>query len=266
MRFEDFEYDGKQLSDLGYMVCEFSSNGINVIKGANINLNTVSNSYGTKNYLVNSKYDNVLEDTFQICKNTCNNDNMELDVNEQRALTRWLNRKNYHKFKYLTYDYLDFYFEATFNVSYIERGGKIYGLELEMVTNKPFALSKEKDYKLEILDSNQTIVLIDESDDEGCICPHMRITIGDIGGDFKISNTVGDKTDTMIIKNCTAGEEIVVDYPIIYSSVLSHKIQNDFNWKFFGISNTNNNRVNKITVSLPCTIEMGYSPSVKLGL
>ena len=70
MRFEDFEYDGKQLSDLGYMVCEFGTNGngVNIVKGATINLSTVSNSYGTKNYLVNSKYGNILEDTFQICK------------------------------------------------------------------------------------------------------------------------------------------------------------------------------------------------------
>lgn len=266
MRFEDFEYDGKQLSDLGYMVCEFGTNSINTVKGANINLNTVSNSYGTKNYLVNSKYSNVLEDTFQICKNTCNSRDMEITVDEQRELVRWLNRKSYHRFRYLAYDYLDFYFEATFNISYIEIGGKIYGLELEMTTNKPFALNKEKDYELEITEANQTVVLIDESDDEGCIYPHMRITIGNTGGDLKISNEVGDRIETTIVKNCTENEVITIDYPIIYSSVLSHKVQNDFNWKFFGISNTNNDRTNKITVSLPCKIEIGYSPAVKLGL
>lgn len=268
MRFEDFEYDGKQLSDLGYMVCEFGTNGngVNIVKGATINLSTVSNSYGTKNYLVNSKYGNILEDTFQICKNTCNNEDMEITVDEQRELGRWLNRKGYHSFRYLTYDYLDFYFEATFNISYIEVGGKIYGLELEMTTNKPFALNKEKDYELEITEANQTMILINESDDEGCIYPHMRITIGNISGDLKISNEVGDKIETTIIKNCTANEVITIDYPIIYSSILSHKVHKDFNWKFFGISNTNNDRVNKITVSLPCKIEIGYSPAVKLGL
>lgn len=266
MRFEDFEYDGKRLSDFGYMICEFNSNSVDIIKGAEINLNTVSNSCGTKNYLVNSKYNNVLEDTFQICKNTCdNNSAMEISVDEQRKLARWLNRKNYHKFRFLAYDYSDFYFEATFNISYIKHGEKIYGLELEMTTNKPFALSEE-DYELEITEADQTVVLIDESDDEGCIYPHMKITIGDSGGDFKMSNTVGDKTETMIIKNCTANEVITVDYPIIYSSVLSHKVQKDFNWKFFGISNTNNDRANKITISLPCKISMGYSPAVKLGL
>ena len=71
---------------------------------------------------------------------------------------------------------------------------------------------------------------------------------------------------TMQINNCIAGERITLDYPIISSSISSHKIQDDFNWNWFRIYNTFQNSQNILTISIPCTIKIKYSPIVKVGL
>lgn len=269
MRFIDFEYDQHRLSDFGFIVCNFEqSHGADIVSiGSEIVMNTVSSNLGKKNHFISSQYNNCIESEFDICKNPDEYDNLKISEDEYISVVRWLNRNKFMKFRIIDkcQEFNDCYYYTSFNISKINIGDVLYGLRLTMKTNRPFAL-RDETYNFNITEPNQTIILIDGSDDEGCIYPHMRITMGSTDGDLKISNEVGDKTETMIIKNCTANEVITVDYPIIYSSVLSHKIQKDFNWKFFGISNTNNDRVNKITVSLPCTIEMGYSPAVKFGL
>lgn len=272
MRFEDFEYDGKRLSELGFMVCEFgtSSGGVDVKSGAELSLNTVSNIQGTENYHINSKYSGVLEDTFQICKEPCD-ECKELSADEIRMLSRWLNRKGFHKFKILNYEYSEFYFEASFNVSYVTISGTVYGLELKMTTNRPFALKENEDYILKFEEAGQSVSIVDESDDEGCIYPHTEITIGGDSkssetSDLEITSTLADESQKTVIKNCSYGEVITLDYPLIESSLSSHKIQTDFNWSFFGIGNNGTERVNKIAVSLPCTIKLSYSPAVKIGL
>ena len=57
-----------------------------------------------------------------------------------------------------------------------------------------------------------------------------------------------------------------MNYPVIESSLQSHKIADDFNYSFFRIANTWNNRVNKITLSLNCTLEFSYNPICKIGI
>jgi hypothetical protein len=83
-------------------------------------------------------------------------------------------------------------------------------------------------------------------------------------GDLNIHNAIENR-DTRIA-NCTAGEVIVMDYPVIQSSISSHNIQNDFNWNFFRVANTYNNSRNDLTISIPCEIKIKYSPIVKVGL
>lgn len=83
-------------------------------------------------------------------------------------------------------------------------------------------------------------------------------------GTLTIHNDLENRTTE--IKNCIAGEKILLDYPIIYSSIPSHKIQNDFNWNWFRIYNTFRNNQNNLTISIPCIIKIKYSPIVKVGL
>ena len=264
MKAYDFEYDNLSLSSFGYTLCNFGSKGLQTISnGSMITFNTVSTLNGAKHELTSVEYENCLETVLQICKNPCGTDDFEMTIDELRILSRWLNRKGFYKFKILSDGYLDIYFEASFNISKIEIDGRLYGLELELKTNRPFALQEPKKETVKNLVSNGKHSVTDYSDVEGYIYPEVEITLNE-SGNLSIYNAIENRTT--YIANCVAGEVIKMNYPIIESSIVDHKIQNDFNWNFFRIANTFKNKVNELTISLPCTMKITYSPTIKVGI
>lgn len=268
MKAFDFEYAGKNLHEFGMIICSFGSKGLETISnGSQITFNTVSASCGAKHLLVSTQYEDCLETTIQICKNSCTSDILEISATEFRELTKWLNRKKFLKFKILDEDYIDLYFEASFNISRIEINGKLYGLELQVITNRPFALKEPRMLIVKNAVKNGKHFINDTSYEEGYIYPYTEIIIEE-DGDLDIYNALEDRHT--IIKNCVAGEVITMDYPVIESFIESlephDNIQNDFNYNFFRIANTYDNSRNDLTISLPCTIKLKYSPIVKVGL
>lgn len=265
MKAMDFLYGERTLSSFGCMICQFDgAKGLDIVSnGAEITFNTISTLNGQKYELASTQYESCLEATIQICKCSCGSDIQEITPVEFRELTKWLNRRKFIKFKLLEESYIDLYYEVSFNISRIEIDGRLYGLELQAVTNKPFALKEPKTIVINNKVRNGKHSINDESYEEGHIYPHTEITINE-NGDLKIHNAMENR-DT-IIKNVSAGEVITMDYPVISSSISSHNIQNDFNWQFFRISNTYEESRNDLTISLPCTIKVKYSPIVKVGL
>ena len=150
MKAFDFEYDGINLSDKGFIICNFGSKGLETVSnGSIITFNTVPTLGGSKHNLTSTAYEDCLEATIQICKNSCTGDVMEISSSELRELMKWINRKKFLKFKILDEDYIDVYFEASFNINRIELDGRLYGLELEVVTNRPFSLKEPRVINIE---------------------------------------------------------------------------------------------------------------------
>lgn len=264
MKAFDFEFDGINLSDKGFMICNFGDKGLETVSnGSQITFNTVSTRGGSKHELTSTVYEDCLESTIQICKNYCNSDVAEITSTEFRELTKWLSRKKFLKFKILDEDYIDLYFEVAFNISRIEIDGRLYGLELEVITNRPFALKEPRIININNTTTDGKHSINDTSHEEGYIYPHMEITVSE-NGDLNIYNAIEDRNT--YIANCVAGEIITMDYPVIQSSISSHNIQNDFNWNFFRVANTFESSRNDLTISLPCSIKVEYSPIVKVGL
>lgn len=264
MAYSDFEYAGKNLSDFGFVVCNFGSKGLETkVNGGQSTFNTVSTLNGKKFELVNVEYEDCASNVIQICKTPCFGDVMEISSIELNNLTRWLCRNNFYKLKILDGHYLDLYFEARFKVSKIELDGILVGLELEIETNAPYAFKDPQ-----IITINNTKVdgehaINDMSQEEGFIYPHTEITVKG-NGNLDIYNALENRHT--FIRNCKDGEVITMNYPIISSTLESHKIQNDFNWNFFRIANTYEKSRNDLKISLPCTIKLKYSPVVKVGL
>lgn len=265
MRAYDFEYDGIRLSDKGFVICKFDSSDVETIEnGAKITFNTVPTLNGVKHELTSATYEDCLTATFQICKNKCDSNQTDtVSLDDARYIMTWLNRREFHKFRLLDDEFTDIYFEASFNVNKIEVNGMIYGFELEMTTNRPFAIQEPVTIVLKNEIENGTKTIFSESDEEGFICPDMEITIAE-DGDFEMVNHANG--NTMKIANCKNGEVIKVEYPMIESSNKSHKIQNDFNWVFFRIENAFANKKNEITLSIPCTVKITYSPIIKVTI
>lgn len=327
MKAYDFQYGEHFLHEFGMIICNFGgSKGLETISnGSAITFNTVSTQNGSKHELTSTSYEECLETTIQICKNTCSGSASEILPHEFRELTRWLNRKKFLKFKILDEHYQDLYCEASFNISRIEFNGSLVGLELEVKTNRPFFLKEPVSIKVKtkklytwekhkktddggkgentgeyvtsydkdaypedgvkiytdinidtdnninvesthyyVLKKEENVASIfDASHEEGYIYPHTEITVLE-DGDLKIHNLLEDRET--YINNCTNGEVITMDYPIITTDNKEHNILNDFDWSFFRIANTYENRRNDLTTSLPCIIKVEYSPIVKVGL
>lgn len=264
MKAHDFEFAGRNLSEFGMILCNFGSKGLETISnGSEITFNTISVLNGNYHRLTSTIYEDCLTATFQICKNSCTSDVMEISTIELRELTKWLNRKKFLKLKFLDEDHIDIYYEASFNISRIEMDGKLYGLELQAITNSPFPRKEPRILVIKNTIENGKHSINDTSYEEGHIYPLTEITMSQ-SGDLDIYNDLENRHT--VIKNCIAGEIITMDYPVITSSISSHNIQNDFNYNFFRIANTYDNSRNDLTISLPCSIKLKYSPIVKVGL
>lgn len=263
----DFEYDGQCLSDLGFIICTLggSSDFDRVSAGANISFNTVPRHRGKINSLVGTVYEETISAQFDICKNPDLYDDLHIYRDEHRAIMRWLNRNEFLKFRLLDAisDESDIcYYNASFNVEKVLVARELYALELTMETNMPFGFGQERKYTWEMTDASKPVIFKDESDEIGYLYPSMVITCNGTGT-LTIRN---EKEDSLMeIKNCTPGEVISIDGAshIITSSLNAHKLYDDFNFEFLRIGNTYNDRVNKITSSLPCTLELSYCPIIK---
>ena len=150
MKAFDFEYANKNLSDFGFIICNFGDKGLDTVSnGAVVSFNSIPVQNGAKHELTSSVYEDCLEATMQICKNACNDDTMEISPTEFRSLTKWLCRRKFLKFKLLDEFNIDLYHEAMINVNRIELDGKLVGLELEVRTNRPFSLREPKIINIE---------------------------------------------------------------------------------------------------------------------
>ena len=146
MKATDFEFNNRRLSEFGMVLCQFGgSKGLETITdGAVTSFTTVPTMNGSKHNLTSVGYEECLEATWEICKHSCNGDIQEITPVEHRNLTAWLCRKKFLKLKILDESNIDLYHEAKIDVSRIEIDGKLYGLELNIQTNRPFALKEAK--------------------------------------------------------------------------------------------------------------------------
>ena len=262
----DFEYDGLLLSDFGCMVCNLDKGGgMNTsANGSQINFSTTPILKGSKQVLADTNYNECLTATIQICKNPCiyHGEDSYMTAEEVAELMRWLNRKSFHTLRLDIDGYERIYFKGSFNVDVVKIGSNIAGLSLNLTTSAPFGYGDVVRKKYTVT-ANQPIIFKDTSDEIGFIYPKTIITCGS-AGTLTIVNDVENRTTR--IENCAANEVITMEYPTITSSVSSHKIADDFNYNFFRIANTWNNRINKITLSMGGTLEFFYNPICKIGL
>lgn len=268
MEATTFIYDDILSSDFGLYICKFGeASGLeNVTVGSQLEFNLSSvpgsdriTSYGTS-------YSETLMTTFQVGKFSKMTEEIEpITPNELSSYMRWLNRKDgFHEFKILQDGYENLYTEASFNATKLELCGKVIGLELTLTTLYPYLLEKQSPINIDITTANQNFVLYDQSDEIGHIYPNMEITCK-ANGNLIIQNTIENRS--MRISNCVQGEKITIDgkNKIISSSISSHKIQNDFNFVFFRIANTYEDRKNTISVSIPCSIKLDFEIIRKVG-
>lgn len=269
MNICDFEYDGQSAKNMGLAICTFGSGGGDFetnSAGSEINFHMTPVGHGEYQLFPDTSYDNVIEATFQVCK-LIDCKMSPLTFEDQRNIARWLNRKEVHKTCFLdfneetsAYDYVEF--EGSFNLQEVKMGEHVYGYTLTFISNRPYALGRIVQRNIKATTTNFKYRLYDDSDEIGHVYPTKLTIKCKAAGTLEITNSIEDRTT--VIKNCSIGEVITIDkYMNISTSIPSHKIQNDFNYCYFRVANKYDDRMNVLTISIPCEIKLEYSPIIK---
>lgn len=269
----DIEFNGIKGADFGVMLCSFDgAGGLETVQaGAEINLNQISSIHGDKWFTTEVTYDAPLEKTFQICRTNCNEKSPYFDLQECREITRWLTGPKTPRLLRILCDETGIYdqivFEGQFSVYDVKFNDMVIGFELKFTSNKPYAMGLRTKKIIDATKENFEYSFYDYSDEVGYIYPEiMTIAIKEDCDVLSITNSIENRTTEFY--NCKAGEIITITDKLFISSSLSssnpdRKIQNNFNYKFFRIANSLDDRLNKLTISSPCKIEFVYHPIVK---
>lgn len=264
----DFEYDNQYLSDYNCIICDFDDSGgtKTADAGSKISFEKVSRNGGKSHTLVNAKYEECIQTSFAICKNPdlCKSyEDRYISNDEYRDLIRWLNRREFLRFRLLSDEYTETcYYNASFNVETITIADRLVGLQLTMETDKPFGYGELVNYKYTFSANATQKKFIDISDEIGYIYPDIKIKVTS-SGSITIKNV--EMGSTMVISNCTADEIINIKgaEKIITSNLTAHDIYNDFNYEFLKIGNSINNNINTIQCTGACELTISYYPIVK---
>jgi len=290
MLVTDFEFAGQTASSWGLMPCTFNSSGTEIISnGSRLEFVTAHPATSDTWHYVASKYTEVLTGTLQITKKNCSGIYTDsfFTLEELRAITRWLNRKDgYYPLK-LTIDnmpgYEDIVFNSYINVSVIELNGQIVGLELSITTDKPYGYFAERTITFELNESNNyRSVVFDPSDEIGKTYPVFYISFpnGQPATDTQIDHYYQDggvrqRMESAIIRTTEMydwyNDGIVLDSQrhMIYFNdghyTPVHPMYFNFTW--LSLSNSLESNMNAFAsneVDLEITIK--YSPIAKVGL
>lgn len=256
-----FTFNDITSDELGLMVCEFNGNTPSETSGGNIEFTLTSAPVQNRWYKSgNTNYSEAIKFAFQVIKK-----NKEpIDSYEYSTYARLLQRKdNYKEFTITKLDYDTVHFYAQLNISPIQVGGDIMGLNITGTTDSPYAYGQMITKKISTENGIGMLKFADMSDEIGYIYPDIEIDISS-ACNLKITNETSG--EIFKLNNCVNNEIINIDSTILEmtSTALSHKLYEDSNYKFPRIVNDLNKRTNIFKIEGNCTLTMKYRPIRKV--
>ena len=267
----DFEYDGKLLSDYGFIVAHIDDDGGlgEADSGSEITFETAPSHSGKRFFEVGSEYKKCLTSTFQICKNPdiYEDDEMEITAEEFRRMSRWLNRRQFlwfHGFDWCQPEVFRPWVRASCDLTRIDVGSATMGIEVKLTTDSPFGYGDEVVKTLAFTAGELSQTFVDQSDEIGETYPELTVTCNAAGTWTLSDDITGCSCE---VENCANGEILHFsgETMIIETESVTHQntLANDFNYDYFRFGNTYDERINTFTATIPCTIELRYRPILK---
>ncbi|MBU5332122.1 hypothetical protein KQI61_07915 [Anaerocolumna aminovalerica] len=261
-----FTYDNIMSSDFGLILCSFENENQSNIISSSIELTTYKSPLSNRWFKYGYQYTDPIQ--FSITVGKYNDYKFKkLTKQEVGQINRWLMRTDgYHWFQFYDKKFGDIFFNCTaIKSEEVLISSETYGIKYTFITDSPFAYSEIKEVYFVATENLKSFTIYDYSDDIGHLYPHTTIKLLE-AGNLTLHNSIEDRTIT--INNCSKGEIITMDgvYKNIHSSNTLHKLYDDFNWKYFRIANSFNNRENVITTSLKCEITMNWREIRKVGV
>lgn len=265
----DFIYDGKRLSAFGCTIVLFEDEKKGEIEtDSKYSFNHISLMRGKRQPFITSVYEDPLKMEIYIAKDACviegdlKTSDLIISPTEMTRIKRWLVRPTAHKLSVIGGGCDNVYWMGSFELEeYIFGDGRI-GAHLTFECDAPFGYYQDVTFTGDI-EANGSFVFNCSSDEIGWLYPNtFEITVNQ-DGDLEITNQYDDRVTK--INNCTTGEIIRFDKILqVSSSVVEHKIANDFNYTFYRINNSLDSVENSIETNLSISFTMTYSPIAKV--
>ena len=264
----DFIYDGLRLSNLGYDVVSFGKlKNEEIDTDSQFSYNHLSMMRGKRQPFINSVYEDPLKMEFYIAKSLCVDGEVQtesewynISVSDMAYLKRWLVRPTPHKLTIPNDEYNGIFWNGTFTLEEYVLGDKRIGAKLTFECDADFGYYDTATIT-GTLEANGSRTFNCTSDEIGWLYPDMTITLKE-DGDLQITNSSDSRV--MSIKNCEQDEVITITKNMqISSSLQSHNIANDFNYRFYRINNSFRNVANSISSNLAINYTISYNPIAK---
>ena len=258
----EFTYRGEALGDYELILCYFSQQGLGPITTDSQRTFVSIPMFGGKRFpFLFSRYDNALVATMSVCKSP-DADSHIISRTEAAVIKRWLSSPTPEELRFEGVDeYEGISWDGSFNVEEVHYNGDCVGFNLTFTCTAPFGYYDTVERSGSV-SAGDSIMINDISDEEGYLYPDLTVTVGE-AGNLVITNDSDDRTT--VVNNCSDGEIISFTHLLqVASSDSSHKLGNDFNYRFLRINNTYLNTKNRITFSLPCDYQISYRPIAKV--
>lgn len=220
MYAESFEFNGIDSKDMDLYILNFdgfNNDGTGSV-GDEITFTTTRAANSDRQNYHGYTRENVLKCNFQIGKNPCNTDTIELSREELAFIKSWLERKDGYRFlRFFQKGYEDTYFYCQIHTEWIRIVGKIVGIELSVTCNAPYGYSSIQGIDIKLNDGD-SFTVFNDSDEQGAI-EIDQVEIGVINGTdctITISNNLESvfslgKDYVTKIEHCNAGEAIILN-------------------------------------------------------
>ena len=136
-------------------------------------------------------------------------------------------------------------------------------MEFECTADAPFGYSSLITKKFEITDTNKSVNIYVNTDEDDYIYPYVEISMAGYG-DLKITNNTEIEHKNFSLNNVVSNEVITINnsLPIIRSSQNGHNVYSDFNKHWIRLVDGKN----VLTFNLNCTVKIQYREIRKVGV
>jgi len=255
----NFIFDGKSLSDFGFIICEFNGE-TNTSTPSNITFITLKVPDNDRRRFLSSNYEDVISFEFSIAKYESKKNNLSINSYEDRAIRKWLCREDgFHELIIEQDDFYNIYYNAQINITPQMVCGRIRGYKLTITTDNVYGYTELLETEFDINSSTQYnfLALSDKADYFYPIWEITPLQNGDLH--LKILEDI-NQTYT-ILKSVKANSKITIDSE---NGIIEGISPDNFNWQLPRIVQGYDETLNTITSTLPCHIKLKYKLARKV--
>lgn len=249
----NFIFDGKSLSDFGFIICAFDGE-TNTSTSPSITYTTLKVPDNDRRRFLSSNYEDVISFELSIAKYESKKINLPINAYEDRAIRKWLCREDgFHELVIEQEDFYNIYYNAQINIVPQMVCGRIRGYRLTITTDNVYGYTEplETEFNINSTSPYNFLALSDKADYFYPIWEITPIQNGDLH--LKILEDI-NQTNT-ILKSVKANSKITIDSE---NGIIEGIDPDNFNWQLPRIIQGYDETVNTITSTLPCHIKIIY--------